>query len=452
MCLIKKMIVNIKRGLFLSLITVLVPVLLVSGGQFDRDFPDFPVEYYSLKNGLRIILCSDPSLPIVSVVVAYGAGTVREKKGQAGLAYFLENLMFQGSENVGPLQHISYIQKIGGELNAQTRFEKTVFYQTIPSNQLGLALWLESDRMRSLSLSASAVEKVRGELIKEIDNRLATEPYFPSLEYFDTLLYPDYAYGHPWLSGEDIRNLTLDTIRNFYRDYYVPGNAVLCICGNIQFSKAKELITRYFGTLPPGPSFRPPDPPSFNQESDVVVRSLNPSAASPGFCLGYRFHPLQTGDYHALRILEYILLKGNTSRLVSRLVKKEMIAYSLDGWVEDRMNISALKIIALNTNEVMSQRAQRVLAAELERLKTSPVSENELNKAKRLFKADFMRQMASRVDRALFLIDLAWRGNPLDSPSAELEKYMKVESQSILSLAVRHFVPAKRVLLNMGIR
>lgn len=434
---------------------VLLSCLLVTHLPIRADtiggFPDLPVQYYRLRNGLRVILCTDPSLPIVSVVVAYGAGSVREKEGQAGLAYFLENMMFQGSENVGPLQHIGFIQKIGGELNAQTRFEKTVFYQTLPSNQLGLALWLESDRMRSLTLSPSSVEKVRQELLSDLESRKATDPYFFSWANFDALLFPDYLYGHAWLDADDIRTLSLEDVRDFYRTYYIPNNAILCITGNIQFTKARELVARYFDSVPPGPDVPSTRLPGFGQVSEVATGDLiPPGKVSPGFMFGYRLYPLEGRDYYAAKILEYVLMKGKTSRLYNRLIRKDMSAFSLEGWLEERGRSSALKMIVINRGSDPSDRAKRSLVSEFEKLKTTPVSETELSRAKRLFKADFMRRLASRMERATILIDLVWLDRSPDSFPAEFERYMQVERQDLIDLANHCLVPQNRIVFSLG--
>lgn len=410
---------------------------------------DYQIQYYRLRNGLKVVLCPEPGLPLVSVVVAYGAGSAREKEGQAGLAYFLENLMFQGSENVGALQQLSYVQKIGGELNALTRFDKTIFYETLPSNQLALILWLESDRMRSLDLSLPAVERVRQEMLGEFDNRRTSEPYFSKLADFDLLLYPEFNYGHPWLSGKDIAGLTLSDIKDFHDDLYIPNNAVLCITGNFQAIKAKDLVAKYFETIPPGAVVPALPLPDFDQKAMVNVSAAAPVSGLPGFCFGCRFYPLQTGDFYALGILDYLLFKGQSSRIRSRLLAKDMTANSLEGWIDERNNLRALKIVSLSTNGAMADRARRTLLSELDKLKTVPVDESEMVRARNKFKADFLSRMSSRLERSLYLIDLAWQGKAPDSLAAELEQYMKVAPQSILSLANRHFIPANMVILNM---
>jgi predicted Zn-dependent peptidase len=423
-------------------------------GQEERfAYWDYPVQEYRLKNGLRVILSEDDSLPLVTVAIAYRAGTVRERQGQEGLAYLMETLMFQGSENVGPLQHVGYIQKVGGELNATTTFDKSLFYQTLPSNQLALALWLESDRMRSALISAAAVERQRSTLLEEHLSRLAGEPYLESFSIFDTLLYPDLQYGRPLIgNGEEMKRLTGADVSAFYRAFYVPNNAVLCIVGNIQAVRAKELVARYFETIPPGPD--PPALPSprFEQQGEVSVFHPDIPAPTAGFHLGYRIYPLQTGDVYALKILEYLLMKGKTSRLWSRLIDKDRTAYHLSGGLEERGAAMGLKIFCLTNNAVMADRSHRGILSEIDRIRSGSVSESDLEKAKRFFRADYARRLATRQDRALMLIEAAFSGRSLASLPEELSLHLRVNATRLSALVARHFVPRNKVFMRLGPR
>ncbi|HYA48939.1 MAG TPA: pitrilysin family protein [Burkholderiales bacterium] len=410
----------------------------------------FPVTEYRLKNGLRVVLSEDDTLPVVSVVVAYGAGSIREQPGQTGLAFLLENLMFQGSENVSPLQHLSFIQKVGGELNANTTLGKTLFYETLPSNQLALALWLESDRMKSLTFAPASVESIKEDLAEAHRRRLATEPYLDSYAVFDAVLYPDFPYGHPLVGGsEELKNLTPEDVRAFYERYYVPANAVLVIVGDFPSPRARELVARYFDSIPPGTVAPTPPLPRFEQEREVVQTLKDILLPTPGFHLGFRLSPLQTGDRDAMRILDYLLFHGKTSRLYTRIMKRDLTAYYLSGGLEVRQEFPAFKIFALNINEVLADRCLKAILSEFDRLKVNLVPEAELDKAKRMFKMDYLRRLSSTLDRGLFLADAAFDSVPVSELSSELDRYMKVSAQSINSLMTRLFVPSNMVILNI---
>lgn len=438
------------RSLFVLASLVLASAQDLPGQNVRTSGLGFEFQDYRLRNGLRVILSDDQTLPLVSVVVAYGAGTVREEPGQEGLAYLLENLMFQGSENVSPLQHVGFIQKVGGELNATTTVEKSLFYETLPSNYLALALWLESDRMKSLAITASAIEKTRSDILREHQGRLFSDPYFASFARFDSLLYPDFPIGHPLIgSGTEMRGLAEDDVRSFHQKFYVPNNAVLCIVGRIDLAKTRDLVARYFDSIAPGYDVPMAPLPAFRQDGEVSQSMSHIQAASSGFHYGYRFYPLQTGDAFALRILDYLLFKGETSRLRNRLLRRDLTAHYLSGSLEDRRGVLAVKIFCLTNNAIMSQRSQKAIASEFERLRTNPVSSEELAKAKYQFKMDYLRRLSTRLGRALFLVDAAFSGKPMEVIGAELEGCLRVSPTALTSLVVRHAVPRNKVVLEL---
>jgi zinc protease len=411
---------------------------------------NFPVTQYRLKNGLRVVLSEDDTLPIVSVVVAYGAGSIREERGQVGLAYLLENLMFQGSENVSPLQHLNFIQKVGGELNANTTLDKTLFYETLPSNQLALALWLESDRMKALAFTPTSLANIKENLLEAHRRRMATEPYVESYAVFDALLYPDFLYGHPLIgNGDDLKHLSLDEVKGFYDRYYVPANAVVAVVGGFLVGRAKELVSRYFDSIPPGAVAPTPALPRFDQNRLVIQTMKDTLLPSPGFHLGYRFEPLQTGDRYTLRILDYLLLRGRTSRLYTRIMKRDLTAYYLSGGLEERQGVPALKIFALNSTEVLAERCQSAILSEFDKLKANLVSEAELDKAKRLYKMDYLRRLSTTLDRALILAEADFAEIPIAELASDLDRHMKVSPQSVNSVMTRLFVPSNLVILNI---
>jgi zinc protease len=443
------------RSLVLILLPLLVPASFPAA-RAQETAPNalgFEFQEHRLRNGLRVILSADGRLPLVTVAVAYGAGTIREQPGQEGLAYLLENLMFQGSENVGPLQHVGFIQRVGGDLNATTTPDRALFYQTLPSNYLALALWLESDRMKSLAITPAAIEKTRADLLTEHQDRLASDPYLESFGLFDSLLFPDFPYGHTLIgTGIEMRGLTETDVSTFHRTYYVPDNAVLCIVGNIDIARTKELVAKYFDSIPPGMSIPAPPRPVFKKENDAVVRIAGIPAGGGGFHMGFRFYPLQTGDVYSLRILEYLLLKGETSRLRNRLLRRDLTARYLSGTLEERLSVSVLKLFCLNTNAVMADRSQKAILSEIDKLRTNPVSQDELNKAKRRFELDYLNRLSTRLGRALFLVDAALAGTALDSLDGELDKYLRVSPSVVTAFVNKYFIPQNRVILEIGLQ
>jgi zinc protease len=440
-------------GGFLLVVLVLGSALAAAGQEPVRNSLGFSAEEYRLRNGLRVILSVDNRLPLVTIAVGYGAGTIREKPGQEGLAYLLENLMFQGSENVGPLQHINFVQKVGGELNATTTLDKALFYETLPSNYLSLALWLESDRMKSLSITAAAIERTRAELIEEHRDRLASDRYLESFDQLDALLFPDFPYGHPLIgAGQEMIGLTEADVVAFHRAHYVPNNAVLSIVGNVDPVRTKELVARYFDSIPPGPGVPEPPLPDFRRESEAVVRPASVPVPTPGFHIGFRFHPLQPGELDVLRILEYLLFEGETARVRNRLLRRDRTSHHLSVVLDERLKVAGLKIFSLNTNAILIDRAERAILSEIDKLKTNTVSAEELNKAKRRYNLDYVDKLSTLRGKALFLIDAAFSGKALASLGSELENALRVEPAGVLAFVSKYFTPQNRVVLELGTR
>ncbi len=409
----------------------------------------FSFELYRLRNGLRVVLAEDPSLPLVTVAVGYAAGSMRERPGQEGLALLVENLMFQGSENVPPLQHVMFVQKVGGELNAVTAPDKTLFYQTLPSNQLALALWLESDRMRSLDVNPAAIARTRADLLDEHRSRAAADPYYAMFAQFDALLFPDPVYGHP-LVGEGLAGLKDADVLEFHRTFYVPNNAVLCIAGNFDPGRARELVARYFETIPPGPDVAVVTRPEFRRENDAVVRFVPVPGGNTGFHMGFRFSPLQPGDSECLRVLEYLFLVGETSRLRSRLLRRDLTARYLTGGLDERPGVGTLKVFAFCTNAILVARAEKAVLGEMDRLRTNAVSPDELAKVRRRFKKDFLDRVSTNLGKARFLVDAFLAGRDPEAVRADLDRVLTVSSQNLTSFAAKYFIPQNRVVLEFG--
>ena len=295
--ILKSQMINLRRVVVLSFLFV---YLLAASSLYPQEIVGFPFQFtqYELDNGLYVILLEDFSLPIVSVSVAYNVGSINERPGKTGISYLLENLMFQGSKNVGRMQHISLIHRIGGEWNAIPPEENTIFFQTVPSNQLELILWLESDRMNSLLLTHTRVEQAKNALIEDLEQKMNSDPYLETSMLFDRLLYPYISYKNP-ISAEisDIRNLTVNDITNFYETYYRPNNAVLCICGHFDRIQVQEWIERYFSSIPQGEDIPPYEPESLKMSQTHTRTVTNPLISAPAFQIGYRIAPPYSEDF-----------------------------------------------------------------------------------------------------------------------------------------------------------
>jgi len=445
------MICRTPKSHFFFIAAILSLALASQAGQITEEL-SFPIKHYTLKNGLRVILSEDNSLPIVAVAVAYNVGSINEVPGKTGLAHLLENLMFQGSRNVGQMQHYSFIQKIGGVLNAMTTVDKTIFYQTVPSNQLALVLWLESDRMTTLNITPSNVENIKNQLIEDIQLRRESDPYLENSWYFDQLLFPGFAYSHPILGTiADISRISTQDVRNFFASYYTPNNTVLSIVGDIKEQKVLPLIQKYFSTIPMG---RPPPVTDLGELTKIAAIDetiTNPMAPSPGFYLGYTLAPRYSEDFYRLAITEYVLSKGQTSRMYKRLIDKDKTAIYMGGGIETRKDHSVFKLFVRSNNDIMNERSRRAVFAEINKIKTTLISEEELHKTKNIFKMDYFRQFDTALNKAIFLAeDLLDKGN--HGPwQEELEKYLAISHYDVSRMANKYFKD-ERILITLDIK
>ena len=430
---------------------VLAAALLAPSFAFGQKAGLLPLTYYRLKNGLNVVLSEDFSLPVVSVAVAYNVGSILEPQGKTGMAAVMENLMFSGSANVPPRQHFNYINRVGGTFNALLMEDRTVFYQTVPSNRLSLVLWLESDRMRFLEFSSRAFEDARTAILEDLRDRKEGDRYFDSARTFDQLLYSDFSHSHSLYGSEgEVRNLTLDDLRAFYAAHYGPNNAVLCITGNFDRLKTRELISQYFEILPRGREAAPAAEPLALARKQVVKTFIAAPAAAPAFHLGFRLTAPRAVDFYTLTILDYILFRGRSSRITRRLLNPDnKIAYQLTGGIEKRRDRSVFKIFVIANNEIMADRCLNAIFAELDRLKSSPLSDEMLGRYKAMFKQDFLGRLSSTVDRALYLTDFFQSSGDFQEFGLELDKYLNVTPADIIGIVARYFAPDNGIVLNV---
>src|SRR4051794_38200290 len=233
--------------------------------------PRTPIEQYSLDNGLRVVLSRDTAMPVVSVVVYYDVGSRNERLGRTGFAHLFEHMMFQGSENVPKAGHFQYVFNNGGTMNGTTSTERTNYFETLPSSQLPLALWLESDRMRSLKVTQENLDNQR-EAVKE-EKRLSYDnrPYSNAFLRLNELVYKNHRNAHSTIgSMEDLDAATVEDVQEFFRVYYAPNNAVLTIAGDFDSDEARALVEKYFGTIPSQPA---PPPVDVSEPEEVAARS-----------------------------------------------------------------------------------------------------------------------------------------------------------------------------------
>jgi predicted Zn-dependent peptidase len=409
-----------------------------------------PIQQFSLANGLRVILCEDHAVPVVSVALYYDVGSRNEKIGRTGFAHLFEHMMFQGSENVPKAAHFQYIFNAGGTMNGTTSTERTNYYETLPASHLPLALWLESDRMRSLKVTQENLDNQRNAVQEEKRLRYDNQPYVNAFLRINELIFKNPANAHSTIgSMEDLDAATIEDVQEFFRIYYAPNNAVLTIAGDFESEEAKAQVRKYFGAIPSQPSPPPVDvtePQDVAQTQEVYNDRLAPA---PAFVLGWKIPTRRTPDFYALSLAADLLFEGDSSRLYQKLVKGDESVVSIQGGIDERRGPSALYIFALPKpgEEVAAIRDQ--IFDEIRSLRTSGPSASEMEKLQNSLCNDVVRGRQSTMYRAQRLAEYALYDNDPTLFDSELDQYLAITPEQIRSAVERFLDVGNRVVLDI---
>jgi zinc protease len=358
-------------------------------------------EEHDLPNGLHVILHRDGTLPIVAVNLWYHVGSKNEHEGETGFAHLFEHMMFQGSENVPANMHFHHVQSAGGTLNASTSFDRTNYYNTLPAHQLELGLWLEADRMRSLAVTEENLETQRNVVIEERRSRYDNQPYGTMMMELFARAYKMQPYRWPTIGSiTDIRAATLEQVRAFHNMYYRPGNASLCLAGDIDTDTALGLVERYFGDIEDhdGAIYRPfvHEPTQTTQVRDYVYDSI----PLPGLMVGMHIPDMNSKDFIPLDILSNILTSGESSRMYRSFVHEARIAQSVVSYAYD-LELPGLFLFRIIAQQGKTpEMLESMLWRELDDVRRNGVTERELEKARNRFEAGYVHSAVSLQSRA----------------------------------------------------
>jgi predicted Zn-dependent peptidase len=404
--------------------------------------PVVPVEEFKLENGLRVVLSEDHSVPVVSVAVYYDVGSRNERGGRTGFAHLFEHMMFQGSENVPKAGHFQYIFKNGGTMNGTTSSERTNYFETLPASQLPLALWLESDRMRSLKVTQENLDNQR-EAVKEekrlnYDNR----PYSNAFLILNELIFKNPANAHSTIgSMEDLDAATIDDVREFFRVYYAPNNAVLTVVGDFDSVEARALIEKYFASIEP--QLAPP-PVEVSEPEGVAARhQVYPDAFAqlPALMLGWKAPARRTPDSYALSLSSNLLLDGDSSRLYQKLVKDEESVVTIQGGVGERRGPSSFYIFAIPKPGHPPDEIRATIRDEIKRLADEGPSDEEMTKLRNTLLNDAVRGRQSSLYRAQRLAEYTLYDGDPRLLNNELDRYLAVTPDEISKAVERYLSP-----------
>jgi zinc protease len=412
--------------------------------------PKLEYQLFTLSNGLTAVLSEDHSTPIVHAQVTYHVGSKNEKPGRTGFAHLFEHMMFKGSKNVEPEAHTSFISSVGGQANAYTTDDETVFWQTVPAQYLPLVLWLEADRMASLRVDADTFANEREVVKEERRMRVDNQPYGRLTELLYDQAFTQHPYKHPTIGSiADLEAASIEDVRDFHKTFYVPSNATLVLVGDFDSVQAKQLIEQYLGRVPAAsravPRDIPKEPPQ-TAEKRVTLQAPWPlPAVVVAHHITYDGHP----DSYPLHIAGKVLSDGQSSRIYQKLVYEKQLAVAAFGdanLIEDPNLFYAVAIVQPGRKP---EEAIDALITELDRLKAEPISEHELQRTKNQFARDYILGRESNQQKASQLSHAVVIHSDIKTADGEFEIFQNTTAADVQRVARTYFTPQSRVVLTI---
>lgn len=403
---------------------------------------------YKLDNGLNVILHQDNTTPIVAVSVLYHVGSKNEDPQRTGFAHFFEHLMFEGSPNIKRGEYFKIVEAAGGALNANTSFDRTYYFENLPSNQLELGLYMESERMLHLKIDSVGVETQRKVVKEERKQSLDNRPYGTLIEKLFSSAYKVHPYRWtPIGSAQYIDQATLDEFIAFYKKYYVPQNATLTLAGDIDIPKSKELIKKYFGEIPKGNEeiVRPKEiePVKTEEVREIVYDNVQ----LPLVLFSYHMPAQGTSDYYALSMLGTLLTGGESSRMTKEIKDKQQKAVqvmSIPFPLEDPGLFIALGLCNMG---VKAEDLESAIDAEIEKVKKELITETEFQKIRNQVETNYVTRNSTVQGVGESLANYFVYFGDANLINTELQRYMKVTRDDIKRVANKYLTKENRVVL-----
>ncbi len=433
---------KMKRKLLTGLLGMLAFTLLHSQAV------NIEFQEYTLDNGLHVILHQDNSTPIVVTNIMYHVGSKNEDPNRTGFAHFFEHLMFEGSENIGRGELDQYVESAGGTLNAYTSFDVTNYYLLLPSNQLELGLWIESERLLHARVDETGIRTQKDVVIEEKKQVIDNQPYGSILSETLKRAYQEHPYRWHILGDEDhIREAENHEFKEFHEMFYVPNNAVLVIAGDIDIDKTKKLVEAWFGDIPKGTRdiYRPEiQEPARNREiRDTIYDNIQ----LPLVVQAYNIPARGTPDYYAVEMLGALLSRGQSSRLHRRLVDEQQVALQVMAMPLGLEDPGLSMIYAFPNMGIDPRDLEDAINRELEEVRNNLISELEMEKLRNQFESQFVSSNTTMASRATSLATHHTILGDAGRINTEIERYMSVTRQDILNAARKYFTEENRVVL-----
>jgi zinc protease len=404
----------------------------------------------TLPNGLKVVFLEDHSTPIVHVQMWYHVGSKNERPGRTGFAHLFEHMMFKGSKNVEAEGHPSYVSSVGGQSNAYTTEDATVFWETVPAQYLPLVLWLEADRLASLKIEEKTFRTEREVVKEERRMRVENQPYGRLQEIISDQAFTVHPYKHPVIgSMKDLEAASIEDVRDFFQTYYVPSNATAVLVGDFDTKEALSLVTQYLGRVPKSERAVPRDIPKEPPQTKERRVRLDENWPLPVVVVAHHITYDGNPDSYPLHIASKILSDGQSSRIYRKLVYETGIALAAFGGgniIEDPNLFFAVAIVQPGHT---TDEAARALIAELDRLRNEPVTAAELQQAKNQFARDYILGRESNQSKAEQLGHAAVIHDDIKTADGEFDIFQNITPTDVQRVARTYFTPENRLVLTI---
>jgi len=419
-----------------------------------------PVDYFTLPNGLKVVVSEDHAAPVVLVEVMYNIGFRVEPKGRTGFAHLFEHMMFQGSAQVKKMEHVSLMQEAGGVVNGSTRFDYTNYFQSLPANALERAIWLEADRMRSLDVSAENLKNQQNVVSEEVRVNVLNQPH-GGFEWLDIWERANTNWHNAHNFYGDLKELeaaTLDDVRSFFKTYYAPNNAVLVVVGDTNAAEVKRLAEKYFGSIPSQPL---PPPADVSEPPQTATRHFvreDKLARTPAMAVAWHLPARMSKDFFALSVLDPLLNSDDSARMYRKLVREERLAMASQGgfnFLGSNWDMKGPMLYTMRVDYLNDKTVEQVLAAiesVLAEVREKGITAAELEQSKTTMRSAFLDDLESggmpRFGRANLLAAFALFDNDPGRINTILAELEKVTVDDVKAAAARWLVPANRTSID----
>lgn len=403
---------------------------------------------YDLPNGLHVILHEDHTIPTVAISVLYHVGSKNEDPTRTGFAHFFEHLLFEGSENIGRGEYMKLIQNNGGVINANTSFDRTFYFETLPSNKLEQGLWMESERMLHAKIDNIGLETQRKVVKEEKKQRYENTPYGRLLEQIFKNAYTVHPYQWtPIGEAQYIDQATLPEFIDFYKTFYVPNNATLSIGGDINIAQTKAWVEKYFGTIPRGTKAIPR--PTVKEPKQTAEKRVTfyDKVQLPAVVFAYHTPEQGTPESYALQMVAQILSEGKSSRLQKSVVDKQQKAVAAGAFNLPSEDPGLAMMFGIANMGVKAEDLEKSMDDEVNRLLNEGISDDELQKCKNQIENEFISQNQRVLGIVENLANYHVYFGDANLINKELDRYMKLTKTDLMAAAKKYFTKENRLVL-----